>query len=360
MAVNKIVVGVGALAAVTVGAAAFILSGQVAPDTGAGTQTSLPNATNVPRNDQLEPVTPQEASRRATVNQSDAQQAREQGRDYQAPTVITGVGPADRGEQPPVPEPPKPAPEPQERIIKETTERTVYVTRVPVEQPVDDAAARAAIQAQIASLGANDRGGSGSGGIAAMAINRYAAPPEEKKEAPAKPSGPNPATMKLVARTGDVVFARLDRGFNSDDPAAPIIVTLDDVIYDPASGTRNGPLTGMRLVGNISYSENQSAIAFNQLVTVSGQQYPIKAIAVSENDARTGVATKVDLLFAVIGLAMCGITGVNLYRMVQREAYAPADWSKTGQIVGFCIGALLGISSVVVYALSQVWTGLSQ
>ncbi|MDX4076683.1 DotG/IcmE/VirB10 family protein, partial [Brucella sp. NBRC 113783] len=84
------------------------------------------------------------------------------------------------------------------------------------------------------------------------------------------------------------------RGFNSDDPAAPIIVTLDDVIYDPASGTRNGPLTGMRLVGNISYSENQSAIAFNQLVTVSGQQYPIKAIAVSENDARTGVATKVD------------------------------------------------------------------
>ncbi|RSC21580.1 hypothetical protein EGT36_29515 [Agrobacterium sp. FDAARGOS_525] len=67
----------------------------------------------------------------------------------------------------------------------------------------------------------------------------------------------------------------------------------------------------------------------------------------------SGFGDVVPLLFAVIGLAMCGITGVNLYRMVQREAYAPADWSKTGQIVGFCIGALLGISSVVVYALRR-------
>ena len=294
MAVNKIVVGVGAAAAVAVGAAAFVLSGAVAPDTGAGTSTSLPNATNVPKNDQLSPVPPAEANRRATVNQSDAQRARDAGKDYQAPTVITGLGPADKGEEPPVP-PQKPAPEVQERIIKETTQRTVYVTRQPVEQPVDDSAARAAIQAQIASLGSSDRGGAGNGGIAAMATNRYAKPPEEKKEAPApKATGPNPATLRMVARTGDVIFARLDRGFNSDDPAAPIIVTLDDVVYDPATGTRNGPLTGMRLVGQISYSENQSAIAFNQIVTVSGQQFPIKAIAVSEQDARTGVATKVD------------------------------------------------------------------
>jgi len=297
MAVNKWVVGAGALAVSAIGAGAFMLSGTIAPDRGAGTSTNLPNTGNVPRNDQLTPVTPNEASRRATVNQEDAEKARTDGRDYQAPTVITGVGPADKGETPYVPEPPKPAPEPVERIIKETTERTIYVTRVPVQQPVDDSAARAAIQQQISALG-SDRGGSG-GNRQIMAMNKYAAPPEPKEEPKAAPAangraGPPPNSMTMLARTGDVIFARLDRGLNSDDPGAPVIVSLDDVIYDPRSGTRNGPLTGMRLVGAISYSDRQSAISFSQLVTVTGQHFPIKAIAVSESQARTGIAADVD------------------------------------------------------------------
>ncbi|MBZ4138381.1 hypothetical protein JYG56_23295, partial [Escherichia fergusonii] len=70
--------------------------------------------------------------------------------------------------------------------------------------------------------------------------------------------------------------------------------SLDDVIYDPARGTRNGPLTGMRLVGQISYSDNQAAISFTQIVTNTGAQFPVTAIAVSESQARTGIAADVD------------------------------------------------------------------
>jgi intracellular multiplication protein IcmE len=279
---NKLVIGA---------AGAFMLSGQTAPDRGAGTASNLPNGQNVPRNDQMTPVDTNEANRRATVNNEDAQQARQGGRDYQAPTVITGVGPADKGEEPVVP--PEKKAEPEERVIKETTERTVYVTQVPVQQPVSDQAARAAIQAQIDALA---RGGNGNGGNAPrvqMATQKYKAP-EVKEEKQAGPVAKPQPKMVMLARTGDVIFARLDRAFNSDDPGAPIIVSLDDVIYDPARGTRNGPLTGMRLVGQISYSDNQAAISFNQIVTNTGAQFPVTAIAVSETQARTGIAADVD------------------------------------------------------------------
>jgi hypothetical protein len=259
---NKLVLGAAGSLVFAIGAAAFMLAGQAAPDRGAGTASNLPNSQNVPRNDQMTPVDENEASRRATVNNEDAQQAREGGKDYQAPTVITAVGPADKGEEPTVP--PEKKPEPEERVIKETTERTVYVTRVPVEQPVSDQTARAAIQAQIDALA---RGGSGNGGgngpRVQMAIQKYKAP-EKKEEKVTGPATPQQARMVMMARTGDVIFARLDRAFNSDDPGAPIIVSLDDVIYDPVRGTRAGPLTGMRLVGQISYSENQAAISRNR------------------------------------------------------------------------------------------------
>ncbi|NSX94395.1 DotG/IcmE/VirB10 family protein [Agrobacterium tumefaciens] len=289
---NKLVIGAAGSLVVAIGAAAFMLSGQTAPDRGAGTASNLPNGQNVPRNDQMTPVDNNEASRRATVNNEDAQQAREGGKDYQAPTVITGVGPADKGEEPTVP--PEKKPEPEERVIKETTERTVYVTQVPVQQPISDAAAKAAIDAQIKTLmGGSNGNGSGSGPRVQMATQKYKAP-EKKEEKATGPAPQQQQKMTMLARTGDVIFARLDRSFNSDDPGAPIIVSLDDVIYDPVKGTRNGPLTGMRLVGQITYSENQAAISFTQIVTNTGQQFPVTGIAVSEAQARTGIAADVN------------------------------------------------------------------
>ncbi|MCW5679546.1 DotG/IcmE/VirB10 family protein [Agrobacterium sp. GD03638] len=289
---NKLVLGAAGALVMAIGAGAFMLSGATAPDRGAGTTSNLPNGENVPQNDQMTPVDTNEANRRATVNNEDAQVARETGKDYQAPTVITGIGPADKGEEPTVVEEKKA--DPEERIIKETTERTVYVTKIPVQQPVSDQAARAAIQAQIDALA---RGSSGNGGNTPrvqMAMQKYKAPPEVKDDKQTGPATRPQQKMTMLARTGDVIFARLDRSFNSDDPGAPIIVSLDDVIYDPARGTRNGPLTGMRLVGQISYSDNQAAISFTQIVTNTGAQFPVTAIAVSESQARTGIAADVD------------------------------------------------------------------
>lgn len=293
--VSKVVIGAGVATVLAVGAGAYLLSQNAVIDRGAGTDSSLPAASNVPKNDQMTPVPPNDADRRATVNQEDAQRARQEDRDYQAPTVITQTGPADQPDIPVLPE--KKEPEIQERIIKERHDRTVYVTRVPVEQPVDDAAARAGINDQIKKLMTLSTGAATDKNAVSMVSNTYAKP-EEKKEPVAagngQGKGPPPRKSRMFARTGDVIFARLDRGFNSDDPNAPILVTLDDVIYDPVRGQRPGPLTGMRLVGQIQYSGEQSAINFTKIVTRDGHEFTTNAIAISEREARTGIATDVD------------------------------------------------------------------
>lgn len=62
--------------------------------------------------------------------------------------------------------------------------------------------------------------------------------------------------------------------------------------------------------------------------------------------------------FALLSLIMCIYTGRNIYRMVQREGYGPSEENMTGQIIGFIFGALLGITTIVTYAISGIWTGL--
>jgi Bacterial conjugation TrbI-like protein len=300
------VAGAGAVTLLAVGATAIFLSSTSAPDVGAGTASSLPNANNVPANAQMQPVSPVEANKRATVNSQAAAAAIEEGKSFQSPTVISQVAAPDVGELPP-----EPPPKPEVRIIKEITEkveqRTVYITPKHISQPIDDGAMRAAIQAQLGAL----VGGGEAASESIMAAQFYqepppppepqeivrtvsAPPPQNSVVAPKPTAEIKPQKQIMYLRTGDVIYARLDRSFNSDDPAAPIIVSVDDLIYDGGTRPKNGPLTGMRLVGSISYSGTQSAIVFSQIVTISGRTYPVEAIAISEQNARTGIATNVD------------------------------------------------------------------
>jgi uncharacterized repeat protein (TIGR01451 family) len=113
------------------------------------------------------------------------------------------------------------------------------------------------------------------------------------------------ADARMVARTGDAIYGMLDRGFNSDDPQAPIVVTL----YDILENGKQGPLYGARAVGKIVYSEYQSAIGFQRLILVDGREIPIDAIAIDEKTARTGVAAQVNrhILQRYGGLLLSGL-----------------------------------------------------
>lgn len=94
-----------------------------------------------------------------------------------------------------------------------------------------------------------------------------------------------------VAKPGDLFFATLDFGFNSDDPQGlPIFGTITDMRSD---GTI-GPLHNARIQGGISYSESQASIRFSRIITERGLTIPADAVAVGEATARTGVADRVD------------------------------------------------------------------
>ncbi|MEW6436179.1 MAG: DotG/IcmE/VirB10 family protein [Pseudomonadota bacterium] len=143
----------------------------------------------------------------------------------------------------------------------------------------------ARIDAQIDSLLAPPSGG--------FAVQYYAKP----ASAPAPISQPNqlmPYDPRLqhfvIARPGDTVYATIDRGFNSDDPQAPILATIHDVDQVGVQG----PLDNVRVMGNIVYSNSQASLEFNIGYLPDGRAIPIRAMAISEDTARSGVAKNVD------------------------------------------------------------------
>ncbi len=149
----------------------------------------------------------------------------------------------------------------------------------------------ARINAQIDSLLAPP-----SGGFAVQYYAKPAPPPPLPSQATQAPPPPRPSRQApqeqryLIARPGDTVYATLDRGFNSDDPQAPIFATIRDV---DQAGVQ-GPLDNVRMIGNIVYSSSQGTIQFNMGYLPDGRPLPVKAIAISEDTARTGVAKDVD------------------------------------------------------------------
>ena len=109
-------------------------------------------------------------------------------------------------------------------------------------------------------------------------------------------SGPNPFADAfqgplVLARGGDLTYGVLLYGFDSTDvQGLPIYATIVDVLPNG----RRGPLDGARIRGEVSYSRDDAAIVFDQATLASGLEIPISAVAISEQDGRTGVAGDVD------------------------------------------------------------------
>lgn len=328
----------GAAAVLAAAGGAYYLVDRRAPDMGGGSASYVQKPTVAPRYDSQAKVAQEEADRRASVNAKAAAEAAAAGKSFTSQMVITDKGPAERGEAPESPPAPPAKPAPEIRYI--------YVTQPPAAapQPVNDADARGRVTSQVDAIASLQQGG--------FVVRTFPKPEKkepEKKEASASGGAGNGAPMKpagrLVARTGDVIYGVLDRGFNSDDPQAPLIVTLHDFLTDGSQG----PLTGARVVGVLTYSQEQAAVQFTRLVMVDGREIPISAIAVSENDARTGIAADVDRhilmrygsLFASSLIQGVGMAGQQLTSLASNSyivdpytgliASSPnTDWKRVG------------------------------
>lgn len=300
----------GVLMVLALGSAAFILSETPGVDGGAGGVSEIRGPTPNPSNDMMKAVGKTEADRRAGVNRQTADEKASASKSHVAPTVIAENRGPQLGELPEAnPEPP---PKPAEPVPPPVVEKIVYRDRdvvhtvyrdVPVE-PAADPEQVAAIQEQIKVLLKPT-----PGGFVVRSFAKGERPkPEERSAAAAPPvMGPFGPGVRhaTVARSGDVAYAVLDRGFNSDDPAAPIFATITDL----DERQRPGPLHGIRMMGQIVYSQTQASIRFTTMILQDGRQGPMQAIAITVDQARTGVAEDVDnhVLQRYGGLVVAGL-----------------------------------------------------
>ncbi|MGL4959860.1 MAG: DotG/IcmE/VirB10 family protein [Inquilinus sp.] len=252
--------------------------------------------------DDMAPVGSVEASRRASANAVHATEAVVNGETSIAPPVIERTFPADgpearalaralgSGEEDSQPEPepvqatppPSPPPPPAPPATSSAPARAL---------PPEDFMQR--VQAQIALADPRPR---------AFQIATFPKPPPPPAATPASASagtGPSTSGMpgvgiagtgRISVQPGDILYATLDQGFNSDDPKGlPIFAT----IRDPGRDGVAGPLDGARLMGQVSYSQSNAVITFQTLVA-RGRTVPVQAMAISESDARAGIAKDVD------------------------------------------------------------------
>ena len=298
----------GAISAVTLGGAGLFLLDKPKQDLGGGAPTSIQAAGSGPKHDILGPVGAREATRRANATGEEAVAAAARGSTFVAQPVIAEAKPTPKPEMvddeftqkaqvtslgPTTTATPAPA-APPARIADGTlpervVEKIVYVQApLPAAVPTPSPQTMQRINSQIEALLSPAQGG--------FVVQRYAKP--ERTETVVATTGLRGivggagygAASIVVARAGDTVYALIDRTFNSDDPQAPIFATIHDI---DASG-EPGPLHNVRMMGQITYSREQAAILFTQVILQDGRQVPMRAIAVSEQTARTGIAKDVD------------------------------------------------------------------
>lgn len=104
-------------------------------------------------------------------------------------------------------------------------------------------------------------------------------------------NGDSASVNNTIIREGDMRYATLLYGYNSDDAQqAPIFATLHDY------GDNGGPgyLDGARLQGVLKLSRESAVIEFTKVIHPDGRSFPISAMAVSADLDRVGVAGRVN------------------------------------------------------------------
>lgn len=280
----------GVMALMALGSAAFILSDSPhAHDRGGTGASEIRGNTPNPPNDMMKAVGKPEADRRAGVNRQAADERSDKGRNYVAQAVIGETRGPMQGE---LPEEPKAAPVEQEPEPAPVVEKIVYrdvvrdVYRDVPESPTADPDETAGIKEQIKALLKPAPGGFM---VRSFEKGERPKPPEKAGPVITGPFGPGVRHV-TVARSGDVAYAVLDRGFNSDEPGAPIFATITDL----DELRRPGPLHDIRLMGEIVYSQAQASVRFNSMILRDGRQGPLQAVAITADQAKTGVAADVD------------------------------------------------------------------
>lgn len=370
-------VAIGAIAAVGVfliSTVLLIVAKKPGIDVG-GTVPSTIQATSPGlRQDALTPVGTEEASKRVAANKEDAAAtANDRGGAYVAKPVIekkVDITP-DNKEQydgPPAATPIPAVAKPNLAVLSsEAAPAAAPATQAQQQQPPPNTDF---INKQLTALIGDPQ----PMGPPNFLVVHFAKPP--KKEAPAgggAEGGRDGAAgyrgpKVLAAKPGDVFYAVVNVGFNSDDPQGlPVYATIYDIHPDGSTG----PLHGARLAGKVTYSEENAAVVFNQMTLGdnTGRTAQVSAMAVTiGGDVRPGVAVDVDnhvlsrygSLAAASLIKGLGEVGQQLVSRVGTMSVSPygvytssLDFNNPSVYVPAAMGALQPMGQVFTQAMSK-------
>lgn len=105
---------------------------------------------------------------------------------------------------------------------------------------------------------------------------------EKTDTAPASPSAPTPV---LHVKPGDLLYAIVDTGVNSDVPSA-VLATV-----------ASGPYRDARLLGSFQRHDERIVLSFSRLITKDGKALQLDAYAVDPATSEASVATSVNTHF---------------------------------------------------------------
>ena len=255
-----------ALAAIIVGCVAIVLY----------TQDKAPEASSIPaaRSDTVSGKAGGEGSREYNGmldahNDQQATAALKAGQSF-VPTPVGGKTPVvGRKEET------KPAPPP-----------VTPVRTVPVRQPQSNDAMLKRMMDDLAALDSKLSAVSvGTGQITYLkdfSKDKAEVPPQEKPSSTTSPAASFPA---LEIRPGDLLYAVVDTGVNSDVPSA-VMATVAAGKYKNA-----------RLLGGFQRHDKRLVLAFNRVVLPSGETIQLEGYAVDPGTSEASVASRVDTHF---------------------------------------------------------------
>ncbi|MDR3358393.1 MAG: hypothetical protein LBN96_06015 [Desulfovibrio sp.] len=136
-----------------------------------------------------------------------------------------------------------------------------------------------------------------------------------------------PATPGMAVKPGDMLYAVVETGVNSDVPSA-VMATV-----------AVGPFKNARLLGKFQRFEERLVLAFTRIIPPSGEDLQLEAYAVDPSTSEASVATSVDTHFfsrwggLIAASFLEGLGTAKRYSGAQSTIYGTTNGETTDQMV---------------------------
>ena len=108
---------------------------------------------------------------------------------------------------------------------------------------------------------------------------------EDPSSNPTGPGSSLTSNATIPVKSGDILYAIVDTAINSDVPSAVLATIV------------SGDLKNYRLIGSFQRFDERMVVAFNRLISATGQEFTIESYAIDPSTTEASVASRVNTRF---------------------------------------------------------------